>query len=251
MNQEFGLPPFTEDRLQYQGPATGVVPGAIYLTDPTTADTNYPNGFMWVHKVSTTDTKIWIRVPDTTVWQLLEGTSGGVLPVADGGTGDNTLGLHGVLIGEGTNPVNVTTAGTLGQVLTSNGPSADPSFQTLPGTPTSGTATTTDDTLTAVITLPLGATAGVYTFFARVAGFASVGAGTPLGVGYTIEGSIRTDGAAATLVDQGANAFEEGALSACTGALVASGNDALIQVKGLIAYTIDWKADLSFTFAHA
>lgn len=50
--------------------------------------------------------------------------------VANGGTGAVTLTAHGVLIGNGTSAVNVTAAGTAGQVLTSNGGSADPTFQT-------------------------------------------------------------------------------------------------------------------------
>lgn len=36
---------------------------------------------------------------------------------------------HGVLLGEGNNPFAATAVGTLGQVLVSNGPGADPSFQ--------------------------------------------------------------------------------------------------------------------------
>lgn len=54
----------------------------------------------------------------------------GTLPVARGGTGAATLGDAGVLIGNGTSPVQVTAAGTSGQVLTSNGAGVDPTFQT-------------------------------------------------------------------------------------------------------------------------
>lgn len=64
---------------------------------------------------------------------FITGTTNVVSPVTvpDGGTGDTTLTNHGVLIGQGTSAVAVTTAGTSGQVLTSNGASADPSFQSL------------------------------------------------------------------------------------------------------------------------
>lgn len=55
----------------------------------------------------------------------------GTAAVAGGGTGVTTLTSHGVIIGQGTSSVNVTSAGTSGQVLTSNGASADPTFQTL------------------------------------------------------------------------------------------------------------------------
>jgi hypothetical protein len=52
-----------------------------------------------------------------------------VRTVAKGGTGVATLAAHGLLIGNGTNAVAVSGAGTAGQVLTSNGASADPTFQ--------------------------------------------------------------------------------------------------------------------------
>src|SRR3990167_7969535 len=56
--------------------------------------------------------------------------SGGTdIPVADGGTGVSTLGDAGVVIGNGTGAVQVTSAGTAGQVLTSNGAGVDPTFQ--------------------------------------------------------------------------------------------------------------------------
>jgi len=54
----------------------------------------------------------------------------GVLPVANGGTGAYTLADAGVLIGNGAGVVQVTAAGTAGDVLTSNGVGVDPTFQT-------------------------------------------------------------------------------------------------------------------------
>lgn len=50
-----------------------------------------------------------------------------------GGTGLTTITAHGVLVGEGTSAVAATSAGTTGQVLTSNGASADPTFQAAAG----------------------------------------------------------------------------------------------------------------------
>ena len=55
------------------------------------------------------------------------------VPVADGGTGVSTLADAGVLIGNGTGAVQVTGAGTSGQVLTSNGAGVDPTFQAAAG----------------------------------------------------------------------------------------------------------------------
>lgn len=59
----------------------------------------------------------------------------GVLNAAGGGTGLSTLTAHGVLIGNGTSAINVTSAGTATQVLTSNGPSADPTWQAAAAAP--------------------------------------------------------------------------------------------------------------------
>jgi hypothetical protein len=50
------------------------------------------------------------------------------LPVASGGTGVATLTNHGVVIGQAAAALAITGAGTAGQVLTSNGASADPTF---------------------------------------------------------------------------------------------------------------------------
>ncbi|MFA7238998.1 MAG: hypothetical protein WC091_02725 [Sulfuricellaceae bacterium] len=55
------------------------------------------------------------------------------LPVAGGGTGAATFTDAGVLIGNGTGALQVTTAGTAGQVLTSNGAGVDPTFQAAAG----------------------------------------------------------------------------------------------------------------------
>ena len=55
----------------------------------------------------------------------------GTLPVANGGTGAATFTDGGVLVGDGTNAVASTTAGTVGQVLTSTGTGSAPTFQNL------------------------------------------------------------------------------------------------------------------------
>lgn len=56
-------------------------------------------------------------------------TLGTPLGVPSGGSGAASLAAHGVLVGEGAGAVAATSPGTLGQVLTSNGPAADPTFQ--------------------------------------------------------------------------------------------------------------------------
>jgi hypothetical protein len=68
-----------------------------------------------------------------TMTQLFGGLfPGGVVPPSQGGTGQTTLTANGVLIGEGTNPVNSVGPGTAGQMLVSNGSGVDPSFSNVP-----------------------------------------------------------------------------------------------------------------------
>ena len=80
------------------------------------------------------DTNVTLTLGGTPTTALLRAASltlgwTGTLAVARGGIGVGTLAAHGVLIGNGTGAVQVTSAGTAGQVLTSNGASADPTFQ--------------------------------------------------------------------------------------------------------------------------
>ncbi len=52
-----------------------------------------------------------------------------ILAVVNGGLGVASLAAHTVVIGAGTNPVATAGPGATGDVLTSNGASADPTFQ--------------------------------------------------------------------------------------------------------------------------
>lgn len=119
-----------------------------------------------------------------------------------------------------------------------------------------GSGTTTAFTALTIITLPLGAVPGVYTFDISIAGFAKTGVGAPLGCGYTIVGSVRTDGTTATLIPlQVVDHFEEGALGTGTltdAALDVTANSALVVVTGktdgAAGFVIDWVATLNYTF---
>lgn len=100
------------------------------LTLPTTAGTN--------NYVLTTNGS------GTSSWSQVSLTAGviGVLPAANGGTGQSSNTIHGVLIGNAGNAINATTAGSSGQVLQSGGAGADPNWTTatFPSTAT-GTGT--------------------------------------------------------------------------------------------------------------
>lgn len=105
--------------------------------------------------------------------------------VSDGGLGVSTLAAHGVVIGNGTSAVNVTGAGTANQVLTSNGASADPTFQNLPTATNGQSALGSDFNITAAngtyqdtglsVTLP---SAGTYEISADVCSYVQASGGT-------------------------------------------------------------------------
>jgi len=112
----------------------------------------------------------------------------------------------------------------------------------------SATVTTLNATPTTLITFPLGATPGVFVFTIDVAAFDSTDVA---GAGFTFWGTVRTTGAAATLCgtpDKVDNI--EGSIAATTidSNLIVSANNAIVQVTGIAAKTIDWRAVLTYVF---
>jgi hypothetical protein len=65
---------------------------------------------------------------DNIVWAQFAGTTGGVLPVTNGGTGASTLTLNGVLIGNTTGAIVATTAGGADSVLRVPSAGGTPAF---------------------------------------------------------------------------------------------------------------------------
>lgn len=111
-----------------------------------------------------------------------------------------------------------------------------------------GSTSTTGAASSNIITLPLGVTPAVYTFDIAVAGFAKTGTGSPAGCGFTIVGSVRTTGSAATLIpNQAVDHFEEFELIGVTSTLGVSGNSAIVTVTGIAGFGMDWQATLNYT----
>lgn len=154
------------------------------------------------------------------------------------------------------NVLNVVTPGGGTQGVKTTGAGSTITITVTPVDVTGSTTTTGIQTLP-VITFPLGAVPGVYTFDITIAGFAKTGVGSPLGCGFTIVGAVRTTGAAGFLIPtQVVDHFEEGTLAAptpVTAALAISGNNAVINVTGTTdgaaGFVIDWTAFMSYTFA--
>ncbi len=109
-----------------------------------------------------------------------------------------------------------------------------------------GIVTTANATPTTLTTFALGATPGVYNFDIQISGFDVT---DTAGCGYFISGSVRTTGAAAVLIgtpDKITN--EEAATTACDANLIVSGNNAIVQVTGIAATSINWRSLSQYIF---
>lgn len=114
-----------------------------------------------------------------------------------------------------------------------------------------GTVTTSDATPTTLVSFTLssanlGASMGVCTLEYNIVGY---NATDDEGVGYSIFGSVRTDGASATLIgvpDKIVN--EEAGQVTCDANLIVSGNAVIIQVTGIAAKTINWNCVGTYVF---
>jgi hypothetical protein len=147
-----------------------------------------------------------------TTWAAV--TAGGITGVVDvtnGGTGVTALTQHGVLIGNAANDVNVTSAGSAGQLLASSGASADPNWTTatFPSTATStGAILRADGTNWSATTATYPATTAAGTILASGSANTISASATPvLGVAGTTAGTIGLSGATSGVVTlQTANA---------------------------------------------
>lgn len=107
-----------------------------------------------------------------------------------------------------------------------------------------GTVSTSDDTLTTILTFPLGATPGIFYVYGNVQGFNS---STPAGGSYAFSGGYRTDGATATeLGVELHDEFEDPSLASADIFLTASGNNVILQVQGVVATDINWNAMMEY-----
>lgn len=89
------------------------------------ADINASAAIAW-SKINKTGSSI----ADLATKSILDTTD--TLTVSRGGTGATTFTVGGVLVGNGTNSILATGAGTAGQILTSNGAGQAPTFQAVP-----------------------------------------------------------------------------------------------------------------------
>lgn len=107
----------------------------------------------------------------------------------------------------------------------------------------SGTATVSGATTGDIITFALAASASAYRFNFLVCGISTAGVAVGQGVGYTIDGSARTDGATATIISTpDIDADEDTALTGSFIQLIASGNNIIVRATCIAGETINYKA---------
>lgn len=101
-----------------------------------------------------------------------------------------------------------------------------------------GTGMTVGAVTADLVTFALGATPSTYILDCNFCAFES---GTPSGAGYSVFGSVRTDGGTAFLIatpDKINN--EDAALVPCDVDIVVSANNAILRVTGAAGLTINW-----------
>ncbi len=114
------------------GSGTNTFTGATNLNGSTTANTFASSGAT-ITGGSINGTPVGNTTPSTGAFTTLSGSSlalTSALTVANGGTGDQSLTQYGILYGNGTSAVGVTSAGSTGQCLMSNNGTSAPTFQT-------------------------------------------------------------------------------------------------------------------------
>lgn len=103
-----------------------------------------------------------------------------------------------------------------------------------------GTASVTGAVTGDIITFALSASASVYRFEFKVTGRDTASGD---GVGYSVFASVRTDGAAATVIESPFyDADEDNSLSTALIDVVASGNSIILQATGVAGQTINYSA---------
>lgn len=115
-----------------------------------------------------------------------------------------------------------------------------------------GTASTSDATPVDIITIPLGATPGVYIVDVDVVCFNTTDS---IGAGYNLFGTIRTNGTDSTLCgtpDKVVN--EEAGMTTADSNLIAGGladNNLYVRITGIALKDLEWNAVARYSFISA
>lgn len=233
---QFGIPPKQIAELSYTGADFALTPVVEATRAPTVNDKNYPIDCFW--RETTNRILYWLSGFNSTgaLWVNISSAGAGLLSTLSdtAGTAVSPDPSSNIQLSGGTSNISIV----------SDVPGFKLDFSI--ANQSSGTAMTVGAVTADVITFPLGAVAGGYQFNVRVAAFDAI---TPLSAGYELVYAMRTTGAASSLIGTPEkNINEEGALTAGDVTIVASGNDCVVRVLGTAGKTVNWKADLTYTF---
>jgi hypothetical protein len=107
-----------------------------------------------------------------------------------------------------------------------------------------GTVTTTDATVTTIITFAMDATPGTYYVYGNIQAYDLT---TPSSAAYSFSGGYRSDGASGTeLGTEFHDTFQDFILGTSDITLTTSGNNILVQVQGIIGLVINWNCLLEY-----
>lgn len=236
---QFGIPPKQINNLQYTGSELALVPVTEASRAPTVNDKNYPIDCFW--RNTTTRILYWLSGFDATgaLWVNISSAGAGLLSTLSdtANTPVSPDPSSNIQLSGGTSNIKIV----------SDVPGFKLDFSI--SNQLSGTTTTAGAVTGNVITQSLGVPPGTYQVSCRVAAFCRTADGGPLSAGYELVGCLRTTAGAGSVIgtiDKVIN--EEGALSAGDATIIASGNNMIVQVTGTAGKTIQWKAELTYTF---
>lgn len=110
----------------------------------------------------------------------------------------------------------------------------------------SGFISTMDAVPTNIVSFPLGATPGVYSFQGSLEAFDTTDVA---GAAYTWAAGVRTTGVAGVLIGtEFKDEFEEAAMSTADFDVQVVGNNLIVQVTGIALTAIDWRALITYRF---
>ncbi len=216
-NQQFGITPKQINSLVYTGPDLALTPVTEGERDPGASDKNYPIDCFWRNTV--TRVLFWLSGFNSSgaLWVNISSSGAGLLS-----TLSDTANTQ-VSPAPGSNIQLNSLSGNLLIVSDPGGIKIDFSIA--------------------------NAVSGTYQFNLRVAAFCSTANGGPLSAGYEIVYCCRTTGAASSIIGTPEKVInEEGALSVGNVTIVASANNMIVRVLGTAAKTVNWKAELTYTF---